>query len=72
MESPQTGFVTIGEVARRLDVPLHRIQYVVRTRQHLAHLARAGIIRCFDEPAIAAIQSELTLIASRRAEGRAT
>lgn len=71
METARTGLLTIGEVARRLNVPVHRIQYILRTRQHLSQSARAGIIRCFDEQAIAAIQTELTLIASRRLEGRA-
>ena len=58
---------TLGEVAKLLDVPPHRIEYVVRTRQHIQPRAMAAGVRCFDDDAIALIRHELNAIDARRA-----
>lgn len=59
---------TVGKLALLLRVPVHRIQYVLRTRPHIRPRARAGGIRCFDDDAIAEIRHELNAIDARRTE----
>jgi DNA-binding transcriptional MerR regulator len=60
---------TVGEVAKLLRVPLHRVEYVLRSRPHIRPKATAGGTRCFDDDAIAQIRHELTAIDARRAGG---
>lgn len=57
---------TIGEVVKLLRVPLHRINYVLRSRSHIRPRATAGSARCFDDEAIAQIRHELNAIDARR------
>ncbi len=57
---------TTGEVARLLDVPLHRVQYIVRTRAHIQPSATAGGIRCFNDESVAKIRHELNSLDARR------
>lgn len=61
--------LTIGEIARRLGVPVHRVEYVVRTRS-LRPAARAGNLRVFLEADTGFIASELRRMDADR--GRAT
>ena len=56
---------TIGEVARLLRTPVHRIAYILQSRPHIRVRATAGGIRCFDDEAIAQIRHELNSIAAR-------
>ena len=49
---------TIGEIARRLGVAIHRVEYVIRTR-NLKPAVRAGNLRVFLESDIDFIASEL-------------
>ena len=58
---------TIGEVAKLLNVPLHRIEYVLQSRPHISPRATAGGTRCFGDEAIAQIRHELHSIDARRA-----
>ena len=60
---------TIGEVARILDVPPYRIEYVLRTRPHIRPRATAGNARCYDDHAIAQIRHELNKIDARQQGG---
>lgn len=53
---------TIGEVASFLEVPIHRVQYVLRTRSHIRPTAVAGGSRCFDDHAIEQIAMEIQKI----------
>lgn len=53
-----TRLNTIGEVASRLVVPLHRVAYIVRTRKIPSE--RLGLYRVFDEAAVARIREELS------------
>jgi hypothetical protein len=52
---------TIGEIARRLGTPTHRVEYVIRAR-HIKPCGRAGNARVFDESSVAAIDAELKRI----------
>jgi hypothetical protein len=58
---------TIGEIARRLGQPVHRIQYVIRAR-HIQPCGWAGNARVFPEDAVELIACELQRMA--RAKGR--
>lgn len=61
---------TVGRIADRHGVPLHRVQYVVRTKG-IEPTAIAGRLRLFDRDAVARIRYELNLIDARRSgEGR--
>lgn len=59
---------TVGEVAKHLNVPIHRVEYVLRTRKHIKPRARAAGARCFDGLAIAQIRDVLRGIAETRGE----
>ncbi len=59
---------TIGEVAKLLDIPPRRIEYVLRTRPHIRPRAMAAGARCFDDDAIAQIRHELNSIDARRCD----
>jgi hypothetical protein len=52
---------TIGEIARRLDQPIHRIEYMIRARRILP-CGWAGNARVFPEDAVDAIAAELQRI----------
>jgi DNA-binding transcriptional MerR regulator len=56
---------TVGEIARRLGQPVHRIEYVVRSRQ-IHPGGRAGNCRVFAEEDVARIAAELRLIEGRK------
>ena len=49
---------TVGEIARRLSEPIHRVEYVIRSRGILPE-SKAGSARVFSETAICRIASEL-------------
>jgi DNA-binding transcriptional MerR regulator len=66
----QVNVPTVGEIARRLGVPLHRIEYVVRARR-IAPSGRAGNARVFTEADVARIASELRRIESAKEAGYA-
>lgn len=66
MIAPVPALATVGEIARLLDVPIHRIEYVLRTRSDIRPRAKAGGARCFDDEGIAQIREELHSIARRR------
>ncbi len=59
--------ITPGVIARRLRQPLHRVAHILRTRQHIRPMARAGMLRLYDPNAIAAVRHELSAIDARRA-----
>ena len=54
-------FPTIGEIARRLGVSIHRIEYVIRARG-IEPCGRAGNARVFDEATVDLISAELKQI----------
>lgn len=61
------GFVTVGEIASRAGVPVHRVTYVIDSRG-IEPLGRAGQARVFSEEAAGAIAAELRQIAAARGE----
>ena len=56
---------TIGEIARRLGKPAHRVEYVIRARR-IAPCGWAGHARIFSEDAVQAIAAELRQIDSAK------
>ena len=63
---------TIGEVAKLLEVPPRRIEYILRSRGHIKPRATAAGARCFDDDAIEQIRCEIVAIdAKRRRRGGA-
>ena len=60
---------TVGQIARRLNEPLHRIEYVIRTR-NIRPVSRAGNLRVFSEADVTYIASELRRIDADRESGR--
>ena len=53
--------LTLAEIARRLGEPLHRVAYVVRTRE-LHPAKRAGNCRLFSEADVELVATELRRI----------
>ena len=52
---------TVGEIARKLGKPLHRVEYVIRTR-NIRPVIWAGHARIFADADVAFIASELRRI----------
>ena len=50
---PVARLRTPGVLAADLDVPLHRVLYVLQTRDHIKPSARAGRLRLYDREALA-------------------
>jgi hypothetical protein len=60
------SLLTPGRIADQLGVSLQRILYVLSTRRHIAPVARAGVLRLFNQQAVAMIRHELNAIDARR------
>ena len=58
--------ITLGVIAERIGVPLHRVRHVLATRPHIKPAARAGTLRLFHANAVAQVRYEITLIDARR------
>jgi hypothetical protein len=58
MNNQQQPLLTPGVIARHLRVPVHRVEYVIRSRQMKPH-ARAGILRIFTPDDMGVIASAL-------------
>ena len=59
--------LTVGELARRLGEPVHRVEYIIRARG-LKPASWAGNARIFLEADLAYIASELRRIREERGE----
>ena len=57
--------LTAGRIAEQLGEPLHRVQYVLRTRQ-LRASAYAGRLRLFGHGTVDLVRRELAEIDARR------
>jgi DNA-binding transcriptional MerR regulator len=69
--SPSTTIApTVGEIARRLGESLHRIEYVIRSR-NIQPASRAGHVRIFAEADVAHIADELRQIDARQEQASA-
>lgn len=68
MTAPQ--LLTPGLLAAELNVPLHRVVYVLATRRHIRASARAGTLRLYSARAVALVRHELNAIDARRGRTR--
>lgn len=68
MSEPDT-LLTVGEIARRLGKPLHRVEYVIRTR-NVRPAGWAGHARVFHDADLMWIASELARIDQERGESQ--
>ncbi len=68
-DRPVAKLRTPGVLAADLDVPLHRVLYILQTRDHIKPSARAGQLRLYDRAAVALVRHELNAIDARR-DGR--
>lgn len=57
--------LTIGEIARRLSMPVHRVEYVIRARRILPS-SWAGNARVFSEDAVTIVEAELRRISDAK------
>jgi predicted transcriptional regulator len=67
MKHRPPALATVGIVSDRLGQPLHRIQYILRSRPHIQPTATAGRLRLFDEQSVQRIEAELRKIDRRGA-----
>lgn len=56
---------TVGRIAQHLQVPVHRIEYVLATRRDIVPAARAARIRLFNSTQVDQIREELAAIDAR-------
>ena len=63
--STVTPMPTIGEIARRLAEPVHRVEYIIKSRD-IQPVGRAGNARVFAETDVTYIGSELRRIDEER------
>jgi hypothetical protein len=61
---------TIGSIARQLSAPIHRVEYVIKSR-HIQPVSRAGSLRIFDEDAVERVAVAIREIDARRTGGAA-
>ena len=61
VRQPITPLMTVGQIARLLKQPQHRVQYVISSR-NIQESARAGRLRIFDLDAVDQIRQELAAI----------
>ncbi len=57
--------ITAGVMANVIGEPLHRIQYILRTREHIRPSAFAGRLRLYDHAALGKVRQELRAIDKR-------
>ena len=67
---PIPNLRTTGVLATDLDVSLHRVLHVLRTRRDITPSARAGRLRLYDREAVALIRHELNAIDARRDDAK--
>lgn len=57
---------TLGEISRQLDQPIHRVRYVIQSREIAAH-AVASHFRCWTAEDVMQIKAELEAIDNGKA-----
>lgn len=67
MGAPEPRYLTVGEVAVRLQVSLHRVEYAIRAH-NIPAVGRAGNARVFDDSALKRIKAALGSKASGAAQ----
>lgn len=71
MTSEPTKLRTLGRLAAELGAPIHRVSYILATRQHITPVALAGTLRLYDAQAVAQVRHELNAQDARRAKREA-
>ncbi len=64
---PSLRYLTVGEIALRLNVPVHRVEYAVLAHD-ISPVGRAGNARVFDDSALKRIKAALGSKASGAAQ----
>ena len=59
--------LTVGEIAKRLDCPIHKILYLIETRQ-IKPIQRAGCLRIFNDEVLEILRAELQRKSTVQAE----
>lgn len=59
MPTTEPQLNTVGVIAEKLSVPLHRVLYVLKTKSDINPVARVGRTRVYDRSAIEKIRAEL-------------
>jgi len=65
MPETEAKALTVGEIARRLKCPIHRVEYVIRSRSLRPH-QRAGNARVFTESDVQFVAGVLERIDTER------
>lgn len=60
---------TAGTIAAELGVPLHRVQYILRTRK-IQPVAKAGVFNLYSAEHTAEVRRHLNIIDARRSQRR--
>ena len=63
----ELALLTVGQIATREQVPLHRVEYAIAAYD-IQPTTRGGNYRLFDEAKVNAIRSVLRRIAERRGD----
>lgn len=69
MSTHHISQLTVGEIARRLEEPIHRIEYVIHTRK-IHPCAWAGNLRIFTKADVEQIAGELRRIETAKGGDR--
>ena len=56
---------TSGSIAKELNEPLYRVEYILKTRPHIKPKCRAGRLRIYTSQAVAQVRYELNAIDAR-------
>lgn len=67
MPATAPSMPTIGEIVRRLNVPTHRVEYIIRAR-NIKPCGWASNARVFDEAGVEAIAAELDRIEASKCD----
>lgn len=58
---PPLVLLTTGQIAAALNVPIHRVQYLLKTRPYIQPLCTVGAYRVYSRSALDTIRRELGL-----------
>jgi hypothetical protein len=67
IQKPTPALMTVGEIANRLGVPVHRVEYAVLAHD-ISAVGRAGNARVFDDSGVSRIKAALGSKASGAAQ----